>query len=595
MMPPKLLIVTTVPETLATILVGQPRFLARTFSVQLATSPDRVCGAIRQNEGVPVHLVHMVRGIAPLADLRALLTMIRLLRRIKPDVVHSYTPKAGLIAMCAARFCGVPTRVHTFTGLIFPSQTGLKRGLLICADRLICHCANTIIPEGQGVKKDLKRFGITEKPLNVIGHGNIAGVDTAHFSTQAQGVKQNSHELAQRLKITNDTFVFCFVGRLNRDKGVTELLQAFTNLPDHAHLLLIGALDNTAPISDDSKTVIHAHTRIHELGFLADIRPALMLAKVLVLPSYREGFPNSVLQAGAMCLPVIATDINGSNEIIEPGQNGWLVPPRAYAPLRDAMLLAMRTAPAELGEMGLQARKRVVERFEQNEHWQRMSSFYQDAINQAKKRRARSRKSMAKRLLDVTGSAMALLLLCPIMLAIALLIRCKLGSPVLFVQQRPGLDGRPFKMRKFRTMLDESDKQNGPRPDAERLTSLGRVLRASSLDELPELWNVLNGDMSLVGPRPLLMEYLPLYNQEQRRRHHVRPGITGWAQIHGRNAISWPDKFKLDVWYVDHQTFWLDLKILVLTIKKVLIRDGISAAGDATMPRFTGPPDTPQN
>lgn len=202
---------------------------------------------------------------------------------------------------------------------------------------------------------------------------------------------------------------------------------------------------------------------------------------------------------------------------------------------------------------------------------------------------------MIKRLFDIVASTLALMLLSPVMALVAWKIRRELGSPALFRQIRPGLNGEPFRMVKFRTMLDTHDEQGRLLPDAERLTPLGRFLRAGSLDELPELWNVLNGDMSLVGPRPLLMEYLPLYDREQRRRHHVRPGVTGWAQIHGRNAISWTDKFKLDVWYVDHQTFWLDLKILILTIKKVLTRDGISATGEATMPRFTGSPDSPQN
>ena len=167
-------------------------------------------------------------------------------------------------------------------------------------------------------------------------------------------------------------------------------------------------------------------------------------------------------------------------------------------------------------------------------------------------------------------------------------VRRKMGSPVFFTQVRPGLHGKPFKMLKFRTMTSECDTDRQLLPDAVRLTAFGRFLRVSSLDELPELWNVLKGDMSLVGPRPLLMEYLPLYSPEQARRHEVRPGITGWAQVNGRNAISWEDKFKLDVWYVDHRNLWLDIKILWLTVKKVLVRDGISAQGEATMPRFTG-------
>jgi len=193
-----------------------------------------------------------------------------------------------------------------------------------------------------------------------------------------------------------------------------------------------------------------------------------------------------------------------------------------------------------------------------------------------------------KRLFDIFASALGLLLLSPMIAIVAWQIRRKLGSPVLFRQVRPGLDGQPFEMIKFRTMRDAVDANGNPLPDSERMTPFGHFLRSTSLDELPELWNVLKGDMSLVGPRPLLMEYLPLYSPEQYRRHETRPGVTGWAQVNGRNALSWEDKFKLDIWYVDNQSIWLDIKIVFLTVKKVLIRDGISADGEMTMPKFQG-------
>src|SRR5690554_3722066 len=199
---------------------------------------------------------------------------------------------------------------------------------------------------------------------------------------------------------------------------------------------------------------------------------------------------------------------------------------------------------------------------------------------------------MLKRLIDIVAAALGLMVLSPLLGVLSVLIWRNLGSPVFFRQTRPGRDGKPFQMVKFRTMLDATDKDGNPLPDDQRMTRFGSFLRSTSLDELPELWNVLKGDMSLVGPRPLLMEYLPLYSPEQYRRHEVRPGVTGWAQVNGRNALSWEDKFKLDVWYVDNRTLWLDIKILFLTVKKVLVRDGISADGQATMERFTGTPKT---
>ncbi|MBV8250233.1 MAG: sugar transferase [Comamonas sp.] len=193
-----------------------------------------------------------------------------------------------------------------------------------------------------------------------------------------------------------------------------------------------------------------------------------------------------------------------------------------------------------------------------------------------------------KRLFDFAIALLGLIVLALPLLILLVQIRRKLGSPVFFRQVRPGLNGKPFEMVKFRTMTDERGPDGKLLPDAVRLTPFGRFLRSTSLDELPELWNVLKGDMSLVGPRPLLVEYLPLYTPEQARRHEARPGVTGWAQVNGRNAISWEEKFELDVWYVDHQSLWLDIKILWLTVKKVLVRDGISAEGEATMSKFTG-------
>ncbi|EMC7766918.1 sugar transferase [Acinetobacter baumannii] len=195
---------------------------------------------------------------------------------------------------------------------------------------------------------------------------------------------------------------------------------------------------------------------------------------------------------------------------------------------------------------------------------------------------------MLKRLLDIIIASVALILLSPLYFYVAYKVKKNLGSPVLFRQVRPGLHGTPFEMIKFRTMKDATDAQGNPLPDSERLTPFGKMLRSTSLDEMPELWNVIKGDMSIVGPRPLLMEYLPLYNKEQAKRHDVRPGMTGHAQVNGRNAIGWEEKFKLDTWYVENRSLWLDFKIMLQTVKKVIAKDDINEAGEATMSKFTG-------
>lgn len=202
---------------------------------------------------------------------------------------------------------------------------------------------------------------------------------------------------------------------------------------------------------------------------------------------------------------------------------------------------------------------------------------------------------MLKRLLDIIIASTALVLLSPLYFYVARKVKKNLGSPILFRQVRPGLHGKPFEMIKFRTMKDALDEQGKPLPDSERLTPFGKMLRSTSLDEMPELWNVIKGDMSIVGPRPLLMEYLPLYNKEQAKRHDVRPGMTGHAQVNGRNAISWEEKFKLDTWYVENQSIWLDFKIMLKTVKKVIAKDDINEAGEATMTKFTGSASDNQN
>lgn len=290
--------------------------------------------------------------------------------------------------------------------------------------------------------------------------------------------------------------------------------------------------------------------------------------------------PNKFFDYISAGLPVINNYPGWLERLLEESGAGVAVPPDNAGAFADALidladhrdrLPAMSRAASELGQ----------QRFDRDALGGTFVGWLEETF-------ATNRSQPMKRAFDFLASVAALVLLAPILLVLAIMVRWKLGGPVLFTQERPGLDGRSFKMMKFRTMTDERDENGELLPDEKRLTPLGRFLRSTSLDELPELFNVLKGDMSLVGPRPLLMEYLPLYSERQARRHEVRPGITGWAQINGRNALSWEEKFELDVWYVENRTLWLDIKILFLTVLKVIKRDGISHGGEATMPRFRG-------
>lgn len=378
-LPPKLLIVTTVPITLKVILSGQPSFLSSAFDVSIVSSPDEELLYVSSQESVSSFQVPMERGISPLRDLVSVFKMVKLFQTHKPHMVHSYTPKAGLVSMLAGFIARVPIRIHTFTGLIFPTSTGIKKLILIWMDRLICACATNVVPEGNGVKKDLLDHGITNKPLAVIGNGNIAGVDLTRFD-KSFVIKDKLHiPLKLKLNMPSNAFVFCFVGRFTLDKGFIELIDAFKLLPDNAHLLLVGENDVRQPLPDEITALLNSHARIYNIGFQIDIRPALALSNVLVLPSYREGFPNTPLQAGAMSLPSIVTDINGCNEIIKPRYNGWIVPVKDSVALYEAMLSA--TNSDDLLALGENARLNIKQNFERNQHWKNMLSFYQNLLN----------------------------------------------------------------------------------------------------------------------------------------------------------------------------------------------------------------------
>jgi glycosyltransferase involved in cell wall biosynthesis len=395
---PKLLIATTVPETLATILQGQPEYLSKYFETAVVTSAGEPTLDMPKKARFTVN---MHRGISPIADLKSIIAMVKVIRTFKPDIIHSYTPKAGLVCMVAGFLCRVSVRIHTFTGLIFPTTLNrLKHFVLKQVDALICACATMVVAEGAGVKRDLARFKVTSKPIHIIGHGNIAGLDSTYFDPSLPVIKHAvtdldnnldrnlKNNLASNLENhasftqSTDAFIFLFVGRLNRDKGLKELAQAFVELDEQAVLWLVGSLDPTAPPDANTLETLKKHPRIKQMGFLHDVRGVLARCNVLVLPSYREGFPNVLLQAGAMQKPVIATDINGSNEIVLAGETGWLVAAKNAGALKQAMLQAMQTTIDQRLKMGLAARKRVQKLFEREDYLSVLVSFYQSLTKQ---------------------------------------------------------------------------------------------------------------------------------------------------------------------------------------------------------------------
>ncbi|MEZ3590765.1 MAG: glycosyltransferase family 4 protein [Muribaculaceae bacterium] len=327
----------TVATSLETFCKGLLKELSEKYEVVAVSSPDDTLDLVGRREEVKTVGVPMERHIAPLSDLKSFWKMVGVMRRERPWMVHSMTPKAGLMSMIAGWLTGVPVRVHTYTGLVFPTATGLTQKILILTDRILCRCATHIIPEGQGVKRDLEHYRITRKPMRVLANGNVRGIDLSHYDRTPE-VMAEARKIADPDKVT-----YVFVGRIVGDKGVNELVEAFTRLnaehPD-TRLILVGRQEaELDPVSPATATAIASNSAIMAVGEQADVRPWLAASDIGVLPSYREGFPNSVIESGAMGLPSIVTDINGANEIIIPDENGLIVPPRDADALYRAMKL----------------------------------------------------------------------------------------------------------------------------------------------------------------------------------------------------------------------------------------------------------------
>ena len=375
----KIIRTSTVSTSLNTFCRGTLRRLAQTYDVVAVSTPDDELHEMAQREGVRVVGVAMRRPISPLHDLRSLLRLIRVFRRERPDMVHSITPKAGLLSMIAAWVCRVPVRLHTFTGLVFPTAVGLKQKILILTDRITCACATHIVPEGEGVKNDLINYGITRKPLRVLGYGNVRGVDMQHYSRTPEVMA------AAQPIMRSGVFTFVFVGRVVRDKGINELVQAFARLNAQepaTRLILVGRFeDDLDPVLPQTRQTIEQNDAIEAVGSQADVRPWLAASDALVFPSYREGFPNVVLEAGAMGLPSIVTDINGSREIVVEGENGVIVPPRDADALYAAMLRFIE-APAEVAQMAANAREMIASRFEKSFVEQCLFDYYKEILGE---------------------------------------------------------------------------------------------------------------------------------------------------------------------------------------------------------------------
>lgn len=381
----KLVRITTVPISLDILLKGQLKFLNQEFEVIGVSGPGLALNTVKNRENVNLHSIDMHRNISPLNDLISLIRLFFYFVKVKPSIVHSITPKAGLLSMVAACLAKVPVRMHTFTGLIFPSKKGFLQKLLIQMDKLLCSCATNVYPEGEGVKRDLIRYNITNKPLNVIGNGNVNGIDTSYFSKDAIAVDAQV-KIKSEYQIGDNDFIFIFIGRLVKDKGIGELIAAFEKLNKkypQAKLILVGNEEpELDPLDKKTRTTMQNHPAIHLTGFQSDVRPFLAVSQALVFPSYREGFPNAPMQAGAMGLPSIVTDINGCNEIVQDGFNGLLIPAKDEEALLKAMIRLMEDKQL-YGELSSNARESITSRYEQQALWELIKEEYSEQLKKA--------------------------------------------------------------------------------------------------------------------------------------------------------------------------------------------------------------------
>jgi glycosyltransferase involved in cell wall biosynthesis len=376
----KIIRLSTVPLSLNVLLKGQLKFLNSYYNVLGVSGKGLDLDEVAKREGITVHSIEMQRKIAPLKDLVSLVRLYFYFRKERPFIVHSITPKAGLLSMIAGKLAGVPIRIHTFTGLIFPSKSGFFQKILIVMDRLLCLCATNVYPEGQGVSEDLVKYRITKKPLKVIGNGNVNGIDTEYFDPGLYTL-EDKIKLRKKIGVFENDFVFIFVGRLVKDKGINELVTAFLKLEvnfKEVKLVLVGPFENDLdPLNTETISAIEESDAIVTVGFQQDVRPYFAMADTLVFPSYREGFPNVVMQAGAMELPSIVTDINGSNEIITENENGMIIPVKDVDAIYNSMKKIV-TNTEYRNKLAHNARFNIVSKYEQQLVWNALLEEYKN-------------------------------------------------------------------------------------------------------------------------------------------------------------------------------------------------------------------------
>jgi lipopolysaccharide/colanic/teichoic acid biosynthesis glycosyltransferase/UDP-N-acetylglucosamine 2-epimerase len=570
-------------------LAEQIRMLVRKdLDVQLVCAPDENGSDDLADLPCVVRFVSIAREISIARDCAALGRLVSLLSQFKPDMLHVHGPKPSLLASVAGKLCGVPVRLHTIHGLRSDGLRGMRRSVVRAMERLTFACSTRCF----AVSHSLADHVVEEKLLPaqtvaVLGYGSWAGIDLERFKPGQHSAK--AAELRKAWGIAADALLITYIGRLAADKGLHTLAEAWQTVKRHnpqARLLIAGPRDATDPVDAAVMEMLRSDPAVVlEDRFTQDVPALLAASNLFAQPSLREGLGIAALEAAAMELPVIASRVTGLIDTVREKTSGLLVPPQDGSALADAIEFLLEH-PEARESFGKNGRRLVQKRFAQADVLQLSMQMYTSYAHAPV--RTGLWNSFGKRLFDCTLALLLLVAASPLMLLVAAAIWIFLSRPVLFTQERGGLYGLPIRIFKFRTMRVPKPGQTMIGTDDERAHWLGLLLRKLSLDELPQLFNVVRGEMSLIGPRPLLLSYVPRYTQQQRHRHDVLPGITGLAQVKGRNNVSWAQRFELDLWYVRHRNAWLDLTILFLTVQRLFRPRDISATGNVSMPEFMG-------
>lgn len=592
---PSLLHITTVPMSL-TFLTGQVEFMReRGIATSVLSSPGPELDDFGVRHGVPTYAIEMPRKVTPVRDLIAVTRIVEVIRRERPKIVHAHTSKGGLLGMLAATVARAPVRVYHLRGLPLTSATGVTRLLLRASERLSCRLAHRVICVSHSLRDAVVREGLCPpKKVVVLAGGSGQGVDAAgRFDPDRYGPEVRAAARA-RHGIPDDAQVIGFVGRLVRDKGIVELEAAWRTLRAefrNAHLLLVGPWEPRDPVPPEVSRRLEYDQRVHIVGLDWETPPLYAAMDLFALPTYREGFPNVLLEAAAMELPVVATRVTGCVDAVADGATGALVPDRDVSALARALRRYLED-PDLRRKHGAAGRERVLREFRPEAIREALHAEYRD-LCERHDTAGRAPGAMtdgetddreptwemrgydrAKRAFDAIVATVLLLVTAPILALAAVAIWLEDGSPILFRQRRAGRDGREFWIVKLRTMRRHTDRPEAigqVTEDHTLVTRTGRWLRRLKIDELPQLWNVVRGEMSLVGPRPTLPSQTATYDERERRRLAVRPGMTGWAQVNGNIRLGWSERIALDLWYVDHRSLEVDFEILVRTLAVVLV------------------------